>query len=200
MDSMSRVQKTALRKEMKSRLASLTPKQVSKLSYKVMLNAETGLRDLFRTHLGVLYIPMTSEVNPMELVTLFKEVAFVRIESSQPPELSLRQCDPFVKEQIEAHEGAKFSVQQPAAQCPIVQPKEKNTVILVPGLAFTAAGQRLGRGGGFYDSLLANYPEAFRVGVGFHQQLVSELPIEMHDLDLDAIVTDKDWILTRARK
>ncbi len=185
---------------MRAILAAFTPKQISDLSARVMLNMETGLRDQFREKLGVLFLPMPNEVSPMELVTHFKEVAFVRVESSNPPRLSLRQCDPFSEKQIETLSGSGFSVRQPSGGCAILHPDESKTVVIVPGLAFTRDGYRLGRGGGYYDSLLAAMPGAFRVGIAFHQQVVSELPLEMHDLGLDAIVTDKDWILTGMRK
>jgi 5-formyltetrahydrofolate cyclo-ligase len=64
-------------------------------------------------------------------------------------------------------------------------------VVLVPGLAFTAAGERLGQGGGWYDRFLAGIrTECTTIGVGFEPQLVDELPTEPHDVVLDHIITD----------
>ena len=64
-------------------------------------------------------------------------------------------------------------------------------VILVPGVAFTRAGRRLGRGGGYYDRLLAALPaKAVRLGVCFEVQIVEELPSEPHDMRVDAVVTE----------
>jgi 5-formyltetrahydrofolate cyclo-ligase len=66
-----------------------------------------------------------------------------------------------------------------------------NDLILVPGLGFTRDGRRLGRGGGFYDRLLAASSfRAFTMGVGFDVQLVPALPVEPHDRRLDAIATE----------
>ncbi len=65
-------------------------------------------------------------------------------------------------------------------------------VVLVPGLAFDAAGGRLGRGGGFYDRLLAERDPAktHLIGVGFAFQLVeSVLPLAPHDVRMDEIIT-----------
>jgi 5-formyltetrahydrofolate cyclo-ligase len=68
---------------------------------------------------------------------------------------------------------------------------EQIDVILVPGVAFTRAGQRLGRGGGYYDRLLAALPAtALRLGVCFEVQIVEELPDEPHDMTVDAVVTE----------
>ena len=61
-------------------------------------------------------------------------------------------------------------------------------IILVPGLAFTASGYRLGHGGGYYDTFLAQHPEALKVGVGYPSQLVDQLPIEDHDITLDIVL------------
>jgi 5-formyltetrahydrofolate cyclo-ligase len=64
-------------------------------------------------------------------------------------------------------------------------------LVLVPGLAFTRDGHRLGRGGGFYDRLLAGRAnEAVQIGVCFSVQLVESIPVEAHDIVLDLVVSD----------
>lgn len=69
------------------------------------------------------------------------------------------------------------------------------SLILVPGLAFTAGGLRLGRGGGFYDRFLAQLPvEAVKLGVCFDCQVLESLPMEPHDQVLDMIVTESGFI------
>lgn len=63
--------------------------------------------------------------------------------------------------------------------------------VLVPGLGFSTAGHRLGRGGGFYDRLLAGRARsAFKLGVCFSLQLLETIPIEAHDSVLDAVISD----------
>ena len=65
-------------------------------------------------------------------------------------------------------------------------------VVIVPGTAFTAAGDRLGQGGGWYDRFLATVrPDCLKVGVAFAPQLVGSLPVEPHDLRVDVVVTDQ---------
>ena len=64
-------------------------------------------------------------------------------------------------------------------------------VVLVPGLAFTASGERLGQGGGWYDRFLVGIrPDCTTIGVCFSEQLVADLPVEAHDIRLDVVVTD----------
>ena len=64
-------------------------------------------------------------------------------------------------------------------------------VVVVPGLAFTADGRRLGQGGGHYDRFLPRLrPECRTVGAAFAEQVVDDLPTEPHDVRLDLVVTD----------
>lgn len=63
-------------------------------------------------------------------------------------------------------------------------------LVLVPGMAFTAGGGRLGRGGGYYDRLLESLPETATVGVCFSCQLVESIPVEAHDRTVKAVVTE----------
>jgi 5-formyltetrahydrofolate cyclo-ligase len=64
-------------------------------------------------------------------------------------------------------------------------------VVIVPGIAFTAAGDRLGQGGGWYDRFLVGIrDDCVTIGVGFEPQLVDELPTEPHDVVLDLVITD----------
>lgn len=72
---------------------------------------------------------------------------------------------------------------------------ETIAVILVPGLRFCPrTGGRLGRGGGYYDRFLARAPQALRVGVALEWQLQEGLPMEPHDLPMDALMTDQRWL------
>lgn len=65
-------------------------------------------------------------------------------------------------------------------------------VVVVPGLAFTAAGDRLGQGGGWYDRFLSEVrADCSAVGVCFAEQIVDALPTEAHDVAMDHVVTDR---------
>lgn len=68
---------------------------------------------------------------------------------------------------------------------------ESASVVIVPGLAFTARGERLGQGAGFFDKLLRGLPHAFRVGLAFEEQIVDSLPLEAHDVHMHVVVTDE---------
>lgn len=61
--------------------------------------------------------------------------------------------------------------------------------VLVPGVAFTALGHRLGRGGGYYDRLLRGCLGAARVACCYDEQVLCEIPLERHDESVDIVVT-----------
>ena len=62
-------------------------------------------------------------------------------------------------------------------------------VWIVPGLAFSRSGARLGYGGGWYDRFLAkSSPSSTSLGVAYPFQIVDDLPLEPHDLPLADVV------------
>jgi 5-formyltetrahydrofolate cyclo-ligase len=63
-------------------------------------------------------------------------------------------------------------------------------VLLMPLLAFDAAGNRLGYGGGFYDRTIATLPEALRIGCAYAAQELDSVPIGPYDQRLHAIATE----------
>jgi len=64
-------------------------------------------------------------------------------------------------------------------------------LILVPGVAFSKDHHRLGRGGGFFDRLLAGRAaNAFKLGICFSFQVFDTIPTEGHDIVMNAVVTN----------
>jgi 5-formyltetrahydrofolate cyclo-ligase len=67
--------------------------------------------------------------------------------------------------------------------------------ILLPGVAFTRKGVRLGYGGGFYDKLLASMPNRPSLVAGaFALQVVAEIPQEKTDHNVGWLVTEEETI------
>lgn len=65
---------------------------------------------------------------------------------------------------------------------------------VIPGLAFDLHGYRLGRGGGFYDRLLADPAfRAYTCGLCFERQVLNNLPREPHDQPVMALATEKQF-------
>ena len=74
--------------------------------------------------------------------------------------------------------------------CPIIQPSDIDCAI-VPGLAFTEQGHRIGYGGGFYDRFLSEWT-GFSCALAFEEQIVAHLPFDPdHDVAVSHIITEQ---------
>lgn len=78
------------------------------------------------------------------------------------------------------------------------QPVPEGVVLaLIPGRAFDKLGNRLGRGGGTFDRLLADL-ECEKIGIAFDCQIVEAIPAEPHDIPMNAIITaSKDYRISK---
>lgn len=89
-----------------------------------------------------------------------------------------------------------WGIREPAESCPAVDPD----VLFVPLLAFDAAGNRLGYGGGFYDrslSYLRAKKTIIAIGLAFDEQRVDEVPHLDTDERLDYVLTPSVLIEVR---
>lgn len=70
-------------------------------------------------------------------------------------------------------------------------PEVRPDLLLVPCVGFAPGGFRLGYGGGFYDRTLgAPGPHPATLGIAYALGLVPELPVEVHDIALDGVLTE----------
>lgn len=78
---------------------------------------------------------------------------------------------------------------------PTTPPYEgKIDLIIVPAVAFDKQGNRLGRGGGYYDRFLKKQSHATFIGVGYDFQLVDEVPVRQHDQKMHRIILPSQTI------
>ncbi len=128
------------------------------------------------------FLPIRSEINILPLVErLLEEQITVIIPKTLPHQtlkhLQLSSLSSLVK--------GKYGTQFPT---PEVEYKGVLDAIIVPGLAFSKEGYRLGYGGGYYDRFLAQHPHALQIGVGFWFQRLPDVPIESHDAKLSQVI------------
>lgn len=83
-------------------------------------------------------------------------------------------------------EGAQFGIGEPTG--PVYTDLERVELIIVPGVAFDRAGNRMGRGRGFYDRLLKTTPRALKVGVAFDFQMIDSVPVEPFDVKMNRVI------------
>jgi 5-formyltetrahydrofolate cyclo-ligase len=85
----------------------------------------------------------------------------------------------------------RFGTRSPASSAATLAPD----VFFAPLIAFDAALNRLGQGGGYYDRAFARHSNALRIGIGWSvQQSESPLPADPWDLPLDAVLTERSFI------
>ncbi len=71
-------------------------------------------------------------------------------------------------------------------------------VVIVPSVAYDRKGNRVGRGKGYYDRLLAD-TTATRIGMIYDFQLIDEIETEPHDVGVDIVITDSRVLFTKRR-
>ena len=89
-------------------------------------------------------------------------------------------------------EVSKWGIREPRAETPSV-PLSSIEFVLLPGVAFDRAGNRLGYGRGYYDKLLsAAEPTLARVAAGFSCQIVDAVPVSSFDQKIDILITENE--------
>lgn len=91
-------------------------------------------------------------------------------------------------------ERGKFDICEPDISMPTPE-FTGNTICIVPGLAFTEEGGRLGYGGGYYDRFLSAYPDIRTIAVAYEDVITDSLPLSEHDVIINKIVTEERTVL-----
>ncbi len=126
----------------------------------------------------MIYYPIHNEINLLSLTTLSPEKTFL-LPVAHRHSLEIRE---YQGEQ--AITQGKFGVPVPTTPTFL----GKIDLILVPGVAFDNQGNRMGRGGGYYDRFLRHYSHTMKIGVGYRFQLKNKLPHDRHDTPLDKVI------------
>ncbi|MDP4085224.1 MAG: 5-formyltetrahydrofolate cyclo-ligase [Bacillota bacterium] len=144
--------------------------------------------------------------------TAWKEAKTIGITISKPPEVATQQiikkaweqgkkvavpkCYPKEKKMV-FRQITEFS-QLESVFYGLIEPKEEQTAVvepeqidlmMVPGLAYTLDGYRVGFGGGYYDRYLKNF-HGNTLSLAFDCQIISYLDAESHDIPVSKIITN----------
>jgi 5-formyltetrahydrofolate cyclo-ligase len=119
----------------------------------------------------------------------------IRKAWEQGKRIVVPKCHPKVKhmsfhelKQFTQLESVYYGLLEPIEAITKTVDKEEIDLLIVPGLAFTNEGYRLGFGGGYYDRFLPDY-KGSTVSLAFPTQLKAKLPIEEHDIPVQKIIT-----------
>ena len=175
--------KEEIRRTMRERRRALTPEE--RASSSEIIRAKLAALNLHSSVAVYLASPQEIDLSPLILKMLARGVKVVAPRwDGEAYELAV------LKGLDEAHlRQGPMGILEPA-EAEIVSPKEVE-VWLVPGLAFTRNGKRLGYGGGWYDRLLADATkDAVKLGIAHAFQVVDDLPSEAHDILLTGVIDD----------
>jgi 5-formyltetrahydrofolate cyclo-ligase len=180
--------KPAIRRQLREILAGISPadRHAKSLSACSLI---AGTPDFQQARVVMLYMSMPEEVDTASLALRCwqagKTVVVPKVSWDQ------RRMLPMEITSLQAGmTSTGLGIREPAAGKPI--PLEFIDLVIVPGLGFTPAGFRIGRGMGFYDRFLAQNDFIGRsCGLAFEEQIVEQLPVLDHDVPLGMLVTDR---------
>lgn len=173
--------KAALRRKIREQKRGMTEEEIRRRSEKLkeLFVTSQAYRDA-KTIYGYLSYNQEVRTQPILEQALLdgKKVAVPKIYGSEMKFIYL--------EDLSQVEKGYNGIPEPVADAPIAE--EKDALVLMPGLAFTKKGDRMGYGGGFYDRFLAEEPNHPTLALCYDFQIVESLPTEEYDIPVDTVL------------
>ena len=144
-------------------------------------------------------LPAGNIVSGEEMILEVRELA----PGMMPEELMPAQLRPGQMEQIlppeqlaqmlppEQLAPGRWGIWEPTDEAPLLSDYSRLDLVVVPGVAFSSDGKRLGRGKSFYDRFLPLVPRAAFVGVCYPCQVVEQIPADPWDIGMDIVCCGK---------
>lgn len=186
--------KKQLRTELKRRLAEMSAEEIDRQS-RIACEHLTQTDGFRKAATVMLFLSMPQEIDTVVAIESAwksgKRVVVPRIDRHprRMVAVEIHRLDHTPDPEISGLRNPTEGTETPIGQIDL---------IVAPGLAYDRRGNRLGRGGAYYDRFLAD-PErkAAVVGFGFAFQVLDEVPTDPHDRPVDAIVTEHGLIVCR---
>ena len=173
--------KAALRRAIREKKRAMTEEEIVSRSEKLgALLARSEAYQAAKTVYG--YLPYNQEVRTVPMLEQAlrdgKKVAVPKIYGDTMKFLYL--------DDLSKVEKNEMGIPEPIADEPVAE--DKTALVLMPGLAFTKQGDRMGYGGGFYDRFLAEEPDHPTLALCYAFQIVDTLPTEEFDIPVDTVL------------
>lgn len=183
--------KSELRLAMQDRRARLNAEETSELGSKIAHNLLKRPELTGIPKIGI-YSAIRGEVPTEPLFSLLRRQASLHYPRINPGrELEFAPIDDF-KQLCRGFSG----ILEPDVSIPAT-PLEQLGLLVIPGLAFDLAGNRIGWGQGFYDRILRNY-QGLRFALAYDFQVLDQIPANADDEKMDLIITEARAIGGRA--
>jgi 5-formyltetrahydrofolate cyclo-ligase len=176
--------KQDIRKQIEAKRRALDPQWLDGASARIVENFQT-LEIFGSAGIVALYKAIGGEV---DLDPLFSACWNANKRTCIPTFNAESKIYEMAEVTVETHYSTgHYGIREPLT--PALLPMSKIDLIAVPGVAFDRAGNRLGRGGGYYDRLLDGF-SGVAAAVAFDFQILPEVPAEAHDKPVDILVTE----------
>ena len=147
-----------------------------------------------------LFWPIRGEIDPLSLCeTVRARGGRVALPAVIGNDIVFRLFDDACNLGAGSLEAGSFGTRHPPADAPRCLPD----LIVAPLAVFDRTGGRIGYGGGFYDRYVSRFragSHPFRfVGIAFACQEADAVPLATHDERLDAVATEREWIVIDAQ-
>jgi 5-formyltetrahydrofolate cyclo-ligase len=181
------IEKKELRENMRNALLGITPEQRHDKS-SAACRKLIATDDFQSAQVVMLFLSMAHEIDTTEAILaawqMDKTVVVPKVSWEQ------RHMIPVIINTLDTDFSLESGVRNPVNGAPM--PFAELDLIVTPGLAFDKNGNRLGRGGGYYDRFFAhNSLRGRKCGFGFAEQLLASVPATEHDQSIDMLVTDE---------
>lgn len=173
--------KKALRREIREKKRAMSQEEIASRSEKLgeLFLSSEAYRNA-ETVYG--YLPYNQEVRTVPILEQAlrdgKRVAVPKIYGNTMKFLYL--------DDLSKVEKNSMGIPEPIADTPVAE--DKTALVLMPGVAFTKNGDRMGYGGGFYDRFLAEEPNHPTLALCYDFQIVEHLPTEDYDIPVDTVL------------
>ena len=175
--------KQKIRDQVKTDLKNLSLQKREDISQKLCEKLKNTTLWKTSQHI-LLYAPLQDEVNVFYLFGDKKIFYFPQVDQNALSIYRVKKLDELT--------SGSFSLKEPHKKQNKVSQK-KFDLIVVPGLAFSLNGKRLGRGKGFYDRFLSSLRHnPNTVSLAFSFQIFDNIPWESHDININHIITLQD--------
>ncbi len=179
-------EKEALRKRIKNLKGSMDKPDLLACSHALFSQLE--MSDRFqKAHTVLCYYSLPDEVFTHEFVERWKDKKTLLLPVVKRDDLELHR---YTGKQ-DLIVGA-YQIEEPAGE--LFTKYEQVDLALIPGVSFDKQGNRLGRGKGYYDRLLPKL-SSYNIGICFGFQICEKIPCESFDWKMDAVLSEKGWIL-----
>ena len=172
---------------MKKRRSELSPGEVRSRSEYIIARL-TGQEDYRRAGSLAIYVSVRNEVDTHTLIEFsLKSGKRVAVPVAEPNHMLVHR---EIRSLVELKPSG-FGLLEPSDEAGAVVPPDTFDIVLVPGLAFDRAGNRIGFGAGYYDRFLS-MTTASKVGLAYDFQLFDRLPTGPRDISMDLVITESE--------